>query len=574
MVSAIRPGDYQIPQMAEYKAYMADLERVGFYPPLARRDIPPVPFTLPFDWHADPLSDRNWMFQLQSWRMLDAYLNALHNHDISGRELDHVLAIIRDWYRDNVVEGEGAWSWYDMATGIRASKLAFISHAMEEMGGRFEEIDIVDDLVSCHFEKLMDRKRLSSGDHGLFQLWGLKQLASAFPGHKHSGPAAEYAIEAMIQLVKRQLGERGVHTEHSVEYHFFTHSRISSILDSPEWRIPEMVAIRQRLDEADSAKPWLVDVQGRLVPAGDSGNGRLKLSGLAALQEWPHERWGDVVGAVLDGYVVVRTAPNVAINNSSFVFCTATFNSRTHKHADCLSFIWQEKGEDILVDSGKYGYQNDRFREYFTSTRAHNTVEVNQSTSVCAKKDAYGSGVQMLAGGADGWKIECVAPHPTDGYTHNRVLIVRPGHELVVFDKVSPSRAKSKQNNEYTLWWHFPKQLTAKVEKNRVYVSGFAALPGVTVRHFSNASGVRVSQHYGEKEGGYQGWISTGYLKAEPAPAVGCTGYTSGDFIAVTVLRIGNGEKLSGDALMTDIARLDWDKSTVSMLEHLVEENT
>ena len=60
----------------DWAAAIAALAGAGFVVP-GRRDLPPLPFRLPFDWHADPLSDRNWMFNLQAWRMLDPYLNRL-----------------------------------------------------------------------------------------------------------------------------------------------------------------------------------------------------------------------------------------------------------------------------------------------------------------------------------------------------------------------------------------------------------------------------------------------------------------------------------------------------------------
>lgn len=46
-----------------------------------------------------------------------------------------------------------------------------------------------------------------------------------------------------------------------------------------------------------------------------------------------------------------------------------------HGHADALSFTLRAFGEDVLVDPGTYDYFTYRqWREYFRSTRAHNTV--------------------------------------------------------------------------------------------------------------------------------------------------------------------------------------------------------
>ena len=49
-----------------------------------------------------------------------------------------------------------------------------------------------------------------------------------------------------------------------------------------------------------------------------------------------------------------------------------------HGHADALSFILRAFGKDILVDPGTYDYFSyPQWREYFRSTRAHNTVVVD-----------------------------------------------------------------------------------------------------------------------------------------------------------------------------------------------------
>jgi hypothetical protein len=49
-----------------------------------------------------------------------------------------------------------------------------------------------------------------------------------------------------------------------------------------------------------------------------------------------------------------------------------------HGHADALSFTLRAFGEDVLIDPGTYDYFTyRRWRDYFRSTRAHNTVAVD-----------------------------------------------------------------------------------------------------------------------------------------------------------------------------------------------------
>lgn len=48
-----------------------------------------------------------------------------------------------------------------------------------------------------------------------------------------------------------------------------------------------------------------------------------------------------------------------------------------HAHADALAFTLSIGGREFLVDPGTYSYCNDKWREYFRGTSAHNTVRVD-----------------------------------------------------------------------------------------------------------------------------------------------------------------------------------------------------
>ncbi|MFB4167256.1 heparinase II/III family protein [Virgibacillus sp. JSM 102003] len=53
-----------------------------------------------------------------------------------------------------------------------------------------------------------------------------------------------------------------------------------------------------------------------------------------------------------------------------------------HAHCDALSFELSMNGLPVIVNSGTYRYENGKWRDYFRSTKAHNTVSVsNQEQS-------------------------------------------------------------------------------------------------------------------------------------------------------------------------------------------------
>ncbi len=276
-------------------------------------------------------------------------------------------------------------------------------------------------MIHEHLKHLSNPKELSPGNHGLFQLHGLKLLTyiikSSDSRSYNMSDIKKYANEEMSKLIISQLGTNGVHTEHSPDYHFFAHKKITNIITSPWWSdlSKDIVNI---LKLSEYAKSWLVFPDNRCVPIGDSATGAVK-NNLVTLEKWPHIKSDRYIGARLDGYAVVRSLASVPVEDSSFLFFQGSFHSFAHKHADDLSFILQEKGINLLIDSGKYSYQKDKYREYFLSTRAHNTIEVDGKSTTRIREHAYGSAILGQPTYVDGfWLIRARVDHEENQYIH------------------------------------------------------------------------------------------------------------------------------------------------------------
>ena len=103
-----------------------------------------------------------------------------------------------------------------------------------------------------------------------------------------------------------------MHTEHSPDYHFFAMTAIEGHLNAPWWQLDAMAPLREKLAVAGRARYWLVDPAGRCLPVGDSDES-IMVRDFAGLERWPHQRRNGAMGAVLDGYGVVRTDPTVPV---------------------------------------------------------------------------------------------------------------------------------------------------------------------------------------------------------------------------------------------------------------------
>lgn len=482
-------------------------ETEGFRP---RKDSIPHFLTIPIDWSSDPFKDRNWMYQLNAWRMLEPYFNRGNIED-----LNYIAKIINDWIyfeKNNVSK----WLWYDMSVGLRALKISLYLKCCYEKGIDHQISDL-DYLFHEHLGHLSDPKELNSGNHGLFQLHGLKSLVYILESCNKEAYSIKsigsYANEQMGKLITSQLGQYGVHTENSPDYHFFTHKRLIKMVNSPWWNDLDK-DILNLLEQGELAKAWLVFPNNKCVPIGDSHTGSA-ISKLPKLESWPHTKFDNYIGAKVDGYAIIRSCASIPLEKSSFLFFQGSFYSPHHKHSDDLSFILQENGVDLLIDSGKYGYHQDKYREYFLSTRSHNTIEIDEQSTTRNQKYTYGSAILGEPKNIDGfWVLEGRVDHKVNQYIHERTVIYRPNEELYIVDIITNKRKNSLRNIDQ--WWHFDTNTEVFIEENKVVIE---TNKNFSTEITSQCSGGEISFH---KYKGYElndeliGWVSKSYLQYEP----------------------------------------------------------
>ncbi len=115
-----------------------------------------------------------------------------------------------------------------------------------------------------------------------------------------------------------------------------------------------------------------------------------------------------------------------------------------HGHADCLSVIACLGGRRVLVDSGLYAYNcGGPWETHFRETAAHNTARVDgrdqaRHLGKMAWSHSYRATVHgWMADGGQSWTIgshDGYARGP-EGVTHRRVVWLRPGGYLLIYDE-------------------------------------------------------------------------------------------------------------------------------------------
>ena len=513
LTGVLRPRRYSSPgiRITELSLHGRPASPFGFQP---RSDVPVWDASLPLDWAADPFSDRNWQFRLHAWATTEYWLYIYRDGDARG--LEEMLAIALDWKRFHIDESrESAFQWYDLATGIRASRLAFLLDNV--FSGN---VDVKDDdlaslmlLAELHVHRLLRPSFLSDGNHGLFQLAGLNALCAVISWRSVCEGAGSYVEAALSRLLDQWFTAERVHRENSPYYHGFLVEVLTRL------RIAERIGrsdIRALIEEAAAVASWLTYPDGRWVPVGDSAGVGPRLTGEVGSVCLPG---GVGCWAVRDltesGYAVVRSLPEV--EEASMLFVNAMFveverGVIKHKHADDLGFVLIEGGREIFVDSGKYGYNRDQMRSYVLSARAHNIPSLLGRPIDPREVEPAETGLERIRVANGAFVVEGFVDRP-QLLRHEREFSYQPGSSLTIRDNV---------HNRTSLRWQSNLHLAPDLHPV-ITTSGFTVPAGAFSVHAEfEGDGCELDMVRGETAP-HQGWVSIGYLEMTPGTVVRAT---------------------------------------------------
>jgi hypothetical protein len=156
----------------------------------------------------------------------------------------------------------------------------------------------------------------------------------------------------------------------------------------------------------------------------------------------------------------------------SYLIVSAGYHSKTHKHADDLSFCLYDQGTLVVTEVGKYGYDEDETRAYALSNRAHNIVLVDGKTVGPDSTKPYGSGIRRTAANHGWFAIEAQnQPLQAIGIDHRRLFVFKPGLALVVLDEL-----RAETEHTYTRLIHLGQDIEAETESGKLALraAGFA----------------------------------------------------------------------------------------------------
>jgi len=515
-------------------------ERKGWRP---RPDRPAVPFTLPFDWTADPFADANWRFQLHAWRPLDVYIG-LHCRGGDAAAYRFLIDAMLDWGRAESRGRRKTAFWGDMAAGIRAAKLAYVL-SQPEFGqeSRLRQAAVIR-LARRHLARLRDPDFIARSNHALAQIHGAAALCHVAPHWPEAEGGKAYVSDLLSRLLLSQFGRRGVHLEHSPGYHFFALREFRRMAETGWF---DNADLDRTIRAAARAAPWFVFPDETSSAAGDSSPIRRPVP--APVVKDP------VVGRLFReaGYGVVRAAWGRPANKSPMLLVTCGHHSNVHKHADDLSFELFDWGRRLFVDTGKYSYSASPMRDFSVSARAHNTIDLalGRDDNGLALTPPAGGGLTGMKRTRWGWVISGRIERPAIGVAHQRRFLYRPGQWLILLDRVTADEPR-----DLTAWLHLHPSVHAEETPD-----GWR-WKKLTIRHVADHP-LALRRIRGQQEP-LQGWMAADYHKAVENDALAADWRGQGGRLA-TIIGLGRGHAPPEVRLTEDDFEVVWRGASLSI---------
>lgn len=437
----------------------------------------PVVVATDLDWFGAAMSNRTWGFRLHAWEFLQGMMGD-PTSIFARSDVAWGATIARSW--GGAFESgdpRGTQARYDMSIALRAMRLTWLTafHLLEYPNRESDNRRLLD-LLELHREWLLDERAFTARtNHGVFSAIAGLALARQFPMLPGMNQLGGVSRARLSEVTRGQFHPDGGHSEHSADYHrmmldTYAHAlRIGLIADG---------SLRALLERAEYVLGWLIQPNGELVQIGDSPAHQMRgsVAGVTDGRTRFHLT-GGTGGSVDDrtilvlpdtGWAFVRD-PQPAIGarheDSSYLSLAAAFHSRTHKHADDLSVTWYDRGDEVLVDAGRFGYgpqlppgsplsrlgyfYADEERQYIEATRAHNTLEADGRDQERRDREPYGSALAKCVESNAHYFLSGVVNH--EHWTHHRSLVLAPGSWLYVLDN-----AEALDGNAHTFraWWN------------------------------------------------------------------------------------------------------------------------
>lgn len=422
-------------------------------------------------------SPGTFMLYLQALNPVSYLTQAYYIND-DNKYLDTAQRIIEQWiqYKEKRGSANNPYLWYDHGTAIRSNNLIYFLIAYSEKEGYDKEFyDKVINILYEHGEHLSNEEEyFENHNHGIFQDQALLYLAY-FLNDKYSAERIALAKNRVEIQKEYAFSEEMVHVENSPAYQMGVTELFYQIAEFLKSQGDDFgTQLYADVSKSLEFMAWVIKPNGVLAEIGDTSSieGRKKTN-------YSMDKFGNthlVYAATLgnegespedlsviypeSGYYFGRNHWKMEVGDyteATWTMFKAGYLSKTHKHADDLSFMLYSKGYDILVDPGWYNYMSgNKYRDYFVSAKAHNTLIVDGMSYSATVENSYKTGIYSYDFGDD-WDKVIAYNNMYEGVQIDRHFFYG-GDTIVLIDDI-----KSDVEHEYSQLFQLSEYM--KIEK-------------------------------------------------------------------------------------------------------------
>jgi hypothetical protein len=513
------------------------------------------------DWNYAPESNIEWTWDLNRHVFFETLGRAYH-YTNKERYACKFGELLKSWLKNNHAnEKNRNWSnVYEVALRINTWIWAYYFFRQSYTFDVATCILFLKGLLAQGIYLSKNIEYHVRNNHLLLEAKSLALLGILFPEFKRASKWKSKGLKILFRQIRRQVCSDGVHGERATHYHRVITGELLELfvlMQNNNAYIPEDIieAFRKMVEfEVSVTKP------NGLVPLfGDSSQDdtHLRFSGanggpiylnqikLNPVLSYPEETCIWLLGCErvkkfinltpkkfdIDskafphgGYFIMRSGEGLDVKYLAFDCGPFGYKpTPNHGHADALSFEMYAFGKTIIVDPGIYSVSfGEKWRNYFRSTKAHNTVVVddkNQSTLLGFNR-VYNPATATLHewitntifdfvdGSHDGYQ------RLKDPVTHRRqIIFIKPDYWLII------DILKGKKKHIFEQYFHF----TPETELNLNKKSGI-----LMAKHSQNVfmkimpintMGLKSEVIEGSTSP-IQGWVSYLSGKKQPAPVL------------------------------------------------------
>ncbi len=330
-------------------------------------------------------------------------------------------------------------------------------------------------------------------NHRTIELYAIFMAAVVFPEFKDADKWLEFSKHELASNLQSDLLEDGVQCELSTDYHMLVLRNYLGIMklarlnhmsmpDEMDVLIHKMLEFALYIHKPDGMIPSLSDGDSRnflsVLKQGYElyGDERLRYAATQGKQgQAPLER-----SKLFDrsGYAVLRSGWGVTENFSDerfLIFDCGPLGAGNHGHLDLLNFEMAAYGQSLIVDPGRYTYneplqdsEETNWRRLFRGTSYHNTVQVDglEQTNYMFHKTKF-----KIRGPAPEHELSAFISESNFGYlhgvakshqykaVHERKIVFACGEYFIVSDVL-----EADANHRYDLRFHLSDTASGKTK--------------------------------------------------------------------------------------------------------------